>query len=89
MAWGEPWPPSNPERNHGSAILCAFDLLEIDGQIREFVAPKLSIRFKENAASVVSFRDQHPFLTQLRNRGIISDSPRIIADDERDGRTVS
>ncbi len=63
--------------------------LEIDGQIRKFVAPRLSIRFEENAATVVSFPDQHPFLTQLRNRGIISDSPRIIADDERNGSTVS
>jgi NAD+ kinase len=63
--------------------------LEIDGQIRKFVAKKLSIRFQENAATVVDFPDQHPFLTQLRNRGIISDSPRIIADDERDGVTRS
>ena len=63
--------------------------LEIDGQIRELKAKRLSIRFQEDAATVVSFRDQHPFLTQLRNRGIISDSPRIIADDERDGLTIS
>jgi NAD+ kinase len=62
--------------------------LEIDGQVRQLNAKRLSIRFSENAATVVSFTDQHPFLTQLRDRGIISDSPRIIADDERDGAAV-
>lgn len=63
--------------------------IEIDGQARELKAANLSVRFEEHAATVVSFRDQHPFLTQLRDRGIISDSPRILADDERAHRTHS
>jgi NAD+ kinase len=58
--------------------------LEIDGQIRDLTARTLTIHFEENAATVVGFPDQHAFLTQLRDRGIISDSPRIIADDERE-----
>lgn len=58
--------------------------LEVDGQARELNARTISIRFEQHAATVVSFPDQHPFLTQLRNRGIISDSPRIIAEDERE-----
>ncbi len=63
--------------------------IEIDGQARELKARTISIRFEEHAATVVTFPGQHPFLTQLRNRGIISDSPRIIADDEREHDTQS
>jgi NAD+ kinase len=58
--------------------------IEVDGQARALKARTISIRFQQHAATVVSFPDQHPFLTQLRNRGVISDSPRIIAEDERD-----
>ena len=58
--------------------------IEVDGQARELKARTISIRFQQHAATVVTFRDQHPFLTQLRNRGIISDSPRIMAEDERE-----
>jgi NAD+ kinase len=57
--------------------------LEIDGQTRRLKARTISVRLQPDAATVVSFPDQRPFLTQLRQRGIISDSPRIIAEDER------
>jgi NAD+ kinase len=57
--------------------------LEIDGQTRQLKARTISVRLQPDAATVVAFPDQRPFLTQLRQRGIISDSPRIIAEDER------
>ncbi len=63
--------------------------IEVDGQTHELKARTISIRLQPDAATVVGFPDQHPFLTQLRQRGIISDSPRIIADDERDHATES
>jgi NAD+ kinase len=58
--------------------------LEIDGQIRELHETSLTISFEPHAATVVNFDGQRPFLMELRDRGIISDSPRIVAEDKRE-----
>lgn len=60
--------------------------LEIDGQIAEGVPERLEITLRTRMARIVAFPDQEPLLTVLRRRGIIVDSPRILAEDERLGR---
>jgi NAD+ kinase len=55
--------------------------LEIDGQVVAAQAPSLTVRFREGAATMVSFPDQETLLAGLRRRRIIVDSPRVAADD--------
>ncbi|MFZ0089096.1 MAG: NAD(+)/NADH kinase [Solirubrobacteraceae bacterium] len=57
--------------------------LEVDGQIVDIEPERLTVSFRPDVATVVSFSDQEPFLTALRRRGIIVDSPRILAEDAR------
>ena len=57
--------------------------LELDGQVVEELAGPLTISFRPRVATVVSFPDQEPFLGVLRQRQIIIDSPRILAEDAR------
>jgi NAD+ kinase len=55
--------------------------LEVDGQVADTKVGSLTITFRPAAATLVSFADQESFLTGLRRRRIIIDSPRILADD--------
>jgi NAD+ kinase len=57
--------------------------LEVDGQRHDLPAHLLQIHLRPSAATVVGFDDQVPFLSQLRERGVITDSPRILAEDSR------
>jgi NAD+ kinase len=57
--------------------------LEVDGQIAATDPGVLSIRLRPDAATLVAFSDQEPLFTSLRRRGIIADSPRIVADAAR------
>ena len=57
--------------------------LEVDGQVVDGGAGQLRIRLRRGVATVVGFSDQEPFVTGLRRRGIIADSPRFIAEDAR------
>jgi NAD+ kinase len=57
--------------------------LEVDGQVVDTRVQPLRITYRPDVAAVVSFDDQDHLLTGLRERMIIMDSPRIIADDER------
>jgi NAD+ kinase len=61
--------------------------LEVDGQLRDLPAHLLKIRLRSKAATAVGFDDQPPFLSQLRGRGVITDSPRILAEDARRARS--
>jgi NAD+ kinase len=54
--------------------------LEIDGQIVVTDPTKLGITLRADVAKLVGFADQEPLFTSLRRRGIIADSPRIVAD---------
>jgi NAD+ kinase len=54
--------------------------LEIDGQATDQRVRSLTISLRHDVATMVGFSDQEPLLTGLRRRGIILDSPRIIAD---------
>jgi NAD+ kinase len=61
--------------------------MEIDGQIAAGVPERLQVGLRTGVARIVAYPDQESLLTVLRRRGIIVDSPRILAEDERLGRT--
>jgi NAD+ kinase len=55
--------------------------LELDGRVYDHLPERLTISLQPEAATIVSLPDREPHLTGLRRRGIITDSPRILADD--------
>lgn len=58
--------------------------LEIDGRVESDAIPEhLTIILAPDAARLVAFSDQESHLTGLRRRGIVTDSPRILAEDQR------
>lgn len=57
--------------------------LEIDGQVAASAPHALTIRLRPGVARLIAFSDQEPMFTGLRRRGIIADSPRIVADAAR------
>jgi NAD+ kinase len=58
--------------------------LEIDGQVATTGPDTLTIRLRPDVATLVAFSDQEPLFTALRRRGIIADSPRIVAEAARE-----
>jgi NAD+ kinase len=58
--------------------------IELDGQVTDVRAGAMEISLRGDVATLVAFSDQEPLLTGLRRRRIVMDSPRIIADEERD-----
>jgi NAD+ kinase len=57
--------------------------LEIDGQVADTRVGHLTIGLLPAVTTIVGFDDQEPFIAGLRRRGIIADSPRILAEDAR------
>lgn len=57
--------------------------LEIDGQIAGEFAGAMAITFHSGAVTQVGFDDQEPLLTGLRRRRILFDSPRFLAEADR------
>ena len=57
--------------------------LEIDGQVAGECAGVLAITFRPAMVTQVSFDDQEPLLAGLRRRGIVLDSPRLVAEANR------
>jgi NAD+ kinase len=57
--------------------------LEIDGQVAATDPHVLTIRLRPGVARLVAYADQEPLFALLRRRGIIADSPRIVADGAR------
>jgi NAD kinase len=55
--------------------------LEVDGQPIDSQVGELTVRLRPAVATVVGFDDQEQFLTGLRRRKIIADSPRFLAED--------
>lgn len=55
--------------------------LEIDGQRAGSTPESLSIGFRRQVATLVSFPEQEPLFASLRRRQIIVDSPRLLAED--------
>jgi NAD+ kinase len=59
-----------------------FDV-EVDGHPEETDARRFVLRLGETAATLVSLGDPGLGLSALRRRGLIADSPRVLARDER------
>ncbi len=57
--------------------------VEVDGQPTELEGERFEIDLKPVNATLVTFPDQEGYLAALRRRGLIADSPRIAARDER------
>jgi NAD+ kinase len=57
---------------------------ELDGQELPLDATELSLRLRREYATLATLADQEPMLTALRRRGLVLDSPRIVARDKRD-----
>ncbi len=57
--------------------------MEVDGQLADSDPHALTIRLRPGVATLVVFSDQEPLFTSLRRRGIVADSPRIVADAAR------
>lgn len=57
---------------------------EVDGRTLDRQPESLTIRLRPSIVKVVGFGDDEPFLTGLRRRRIIADSPRIVAREERE-----
>jgi NAD+ kinase len=55
--------------------------LELDGQVIGKHLGRLTVGFRPDVAALVTFADQEPFLAGLRRRRIVTDSPRILAED--------
>ena len=58
---------------------------ELDGQERERGRPtaEMTVSLGRDYATLVELRDEEPMLTGLRRRGLVVDSPRILARDAR------
>jgi NAD+ kinase len=65
-----------------------FDV-EVDGHPEETDARRFVVRLVETAATLVSLGDPGLGLAALRRRGLITDSPRVLARDERPPHTDS
>ena len=61
--------------------------VELDGQVHtvlERMQPvTFSLRFENEFATLVSFGEEEPLLAGLRRRGILLDSPRVVAREQR------
>lgn len=57
--------------------------LEVDGQVAGDCSGSMTITFRPGVVTQVSFDDQEPLLAGLRRRGILLDSPRLVAEAER------
>lgn len=63
--------------------------VELDGQVHSVLdrlePVTMSLRFENEFATLVSFGEEEPALAGLRRRGILLDSPRVIAREQREG----
>lgn len=57
--------------------------LEVDGRVLTERSSSIGLRLFQDAATIVSFDGQEPFLAGLRRRGVLVDSPRLLAEDRR------
>jgi NAD+ kinase len=57
--------------------------VEVDGQPTELEGARFEIDLEPVNATLVAFPDHEPYLTGLRRRGLIADSPRIVAHERR------
>jgi NAD+ kinase len=58
--------------------------VEVDGQVAGLGEGALTITFRSAVVTQVSFDDQEPLLAGLRRRQILLDSPRLLAEADRE-----
>lgn len=58
---------------------------ELDGQVLPGARGDVAITQRRDYATLVTLADQEPLFTNLRRRGLVADSPRILARDVRAG----
>ncbi len=62
--------------------------IELDGQVDRVLPPRqpvtFTLRLEEGFATLVSLGEHEPLIGGLRRRGILVDSPRMLARDNRD-----
>jgi NAD+ kinase len=64
--------------------------LEIDGQLADGAPQALTVTWKPDVATLVSFDDAEPLLVSLRRRQIIVDSPRLLGEaQQHDQRPIT
>jgi NAD+ kinase len=56
---------------------------EIDGQLLPTASGEVTISRRPDHATLVTLADQEPLFTNLRRRGLLTDSPRIRAREAR------
>lgn len=61
--------------------------IELDGQIKDADPQVIETSWCEDYATLVRFDGAETMLAGLRRRGIIADSPRVLARDDREGRS--
>jgi hypothetical protein len=59
-----------------------FDI-EVDGHTQAIEGTRFELTLVETAVTLVSVGDPGLGLTALRHRGLVTDSPRVLARDER------
>jgi NAD+ kinase len=57
---------------------------ELDGQVLAAPAAQLTVSLRRDYATMVTLAGQEPRLTSLRRKGLVVDSPRILARDTRE-----
>lgn len=74
-----------PDSRLGVSVEAGFggSRFEIDGQEVGTGALEVTVSLRREYAPLVSVADQEPLLTGLRRRGLVVDSPRILARDAR------
>jgi NAD+ kinase len=65
------------ESGHGGSRI------EVDGQVLAEGALEATVSLRDDYATVVAFADQETLLAGLRQRGLVVDSPRVLARDLR------
>ena len=61
--------------------------MEIDGQIIASEPHVITVGLRSAVATLVAFPEQEHLFAGLRRRGLIVDSPRIVADEARNEGT--
>jgi NAD+ kinase len=67
--------------------------IELDGQIHSTLEPRVPVTFElrlaPGFATLVSLGEEEPMIAGLRRRRILMDSPRVLARDDREGKSAS
>jgi NAD+ kinase len=59
-----------------------FDI-EVDGQLEAIAATRFTVRLTQSRATLVELGDPGLGLSPLRQRGLVTDSPRVLTRDDR------